>query len=80
MEFLSKETEVEEEVDLIPSEHPEKITSLQELEAKIGQLNELLKKENLKDEDKKKIELLKNLYLQQKNILMKIRQKKLKNK
>ena len=70
VEFLSKETEVEEEVDLIPSEHPEKITSLQELEAKIDQLNELLKKDNLKDEDKKKIELLKNLYLQQKNILI----------
>ena len=55
---------------MIPSEHLEKITSLQELEAKIGQLNELLKKGNLKDEDKKKIELLKNLYLQQKNILI----------
>ena len=80
VKFLSQKTEDEEiieknekkmeEVSLIPSEHPEEITSLPELEAKMAQINELLKNSNLKAEDKKKIELLKNLYLQQKNILI----------
>ena len=54
---------------LIPSEHPEKFTFLQELERKIQVLNKLLDNNNLKPEDKKKLEQLKNLYFQQKNIL-----------
>ena len=67
----SKKEEVEVEEDLlIPSEHPEDITSLPELETKMAQINKLLEKQNLKPEDKKKLEQLKNLYLQQKNILI----------
>ena len=63
--------EIKEEEDLlIPSEHPEAITSLGELEAKLTQINKLLENKNLKVEDKKKLEKLKNLYLQQKNILI----------
>ena len=65
------ETKNEEEEDLlIPSEHPEDITSLPELETKMAQINKLLEHKNLKPEDKKKLEQLKNLYLQQKNILI----------
>ena len=65
------ETKKEEEEDLlIPSEHPEDITSLPELETKMAQINKLLDNKNLKPEEKKKLEQLKNLYLQQKNILI----------
>ena len=84
VDFLSQETEDdggennnkkveiqnEEEDLLIPSEHPEDITSLPELETKMAQINKLLDHKNLKPEDKKKLEQLKNLYLQQKNILI----------
>ena len=64
-------TQKKEEDDfLIPPENPEKITSLSELETKLAQINKLLDNKNLKPEDKKKIDQLKNLYLQQKNILI----------
>ena len=64
-------TQKKEEDDyLVPSEHPEKITSLPELETKLTQINNLLDKKNLKPEEKKKLEQLKTLYLQQKNILI----------
>ena len=63
--------DVEKEEDLlIPSVHPEEITNLNELESKIKDINNLLNKKGLKEEDKKKLEKLKNLYLQQKNILI----------
>ena len=84
VDFLSKETEDdneevettkkqehhEEEDLLIPSDKPEEITSLPELESKMAQIIKLLENKNLKPEDKKKLEKLKNLYLQQKNILI----------
>ena len=65
-----KEKHLEEEDLLIPSDNPEKITSLPELETKMAQINKLLDNKNLKSEDKKKLQKLKNLYLQQKNILI----------
>ena len=66
-----QETENKEEEDvLIPSYNPEKITSLPELETKMEQIKKLLENKNLKSEDKKKLEQLKNLYLQQKNVLI----------
>ena len=68
-EETKEEVEVEEDL-LIPSEHPEDITSLPELETKMAQINKLLENKNLKSEEKKKLEQLKNLYLQQKNILI----------
>ena len=40
------------------------------LETKLAQLNNILDKKNLKPEEKKKLEQLKTLYLQQKNILI----------
>ena len=70
-EVIKKTETVQEEEDiLIPSEHPEDITSLPELEKKLQDINKLLDNKNLKPEDKKKLEQLKNLYLQQKNILI----------
>ena len=67
----AKEEKIPEDENLlIPSEHPEDITSLSELETKMSQINKLLDNKNLKPEDKKKIQQLKNLYLQQKNILI----------
>ena len=77
VDFITQEQEekkdektAEEEQVLIPSEHPENITSLPELEKKLLDIYILLDKNNLKSEDKKKLEQLKKLYLQQKNILI----------
>ena len=70
-ETIKKTDTIQEEEDLlIPLQNPEKITSLPELEKKMQDLNKLLDNKNLKPEDKKKLEKLKNLYLQQKNILI----------
>ena len=86
VEFITQEQEgekdektAEEEQILIPSEHPEKITSLPELEQKLLDIYILLDKKNLKSEDKKKLEQLKKLYLQQKNILIENKTENLKN-
>ena len=68
-EEKDSDDEIEEDL-LIPSEHPEEITNLKELETKMEEINKLLNKKDLKDEDRKKLEKLKNLYLQQKNILI----------
>ena len=55
-------TQKKEEDDyLVPSEQPEKITSLPELETKLAQINNLLDKKNLKPEEKKKLEQVKTL-------------------
>ena len=67
------ENDMDEELEedlMIPSEHPEKITNLKELETKMEDINKLLAKKDLKDEVRKKLEKLINLYLQQKNILI----------
>jgi hypothetical protein len=68
--YKKAETINEEEELLIPSENPEEITSLPELEIKMAQIDKLLKKRNISSGDKKKLEKLKNFYLQQKNILI----------
>ncbi len=60
----------EEEEFLIPSQNPEDTTSLPELEKKMSQLDKLLENKDIKSGDKKKLEQLNNLYLQQKNILI----------
>ena len=62
--------ETEDEDILIPDEHPEKITSLTELEQNINDLNKLLENKKLSEEQRQKLEKLKNLYLQHKNILI----------
>ena len=64
------EDEEEEEDILIPDEHPEKITSLTELEQNIKDIDNLLENKKLDEETKNKLEKLKNLYLAHKNILI----------
>ena len=77
-EIIEKNSTQEEDL-LIPSDHPEEITSLPELETKMAQINKLLENKNLKPEDKKKLEQLKSLYLQQKNILIENKTEQAKN-
>jgi hypothetical protein len=69
---IEEEEELEPEEDdiLVPDEHPEDYTSLEELEHKIKQIKAQLEKKNIKPDDRKKLEKLYNLYLQQKNILI----------
>ena len=62
--------ESEDEDILIPDEYPEKITTLAELEQNIKDINKLLENKKLDEEQRQKLEKLKNLYLQQKNILI----------
>ena len=64
-----KEDEDDEDI-LIPDEHPEETTSLEELDHQLESLSKLLENENLKEEERKKLEKLQKLYTQQKNILL----------
>ena len=66
----SEEKKEEEEITLYPSSVPEEIVSLPEIESKMTQINKLLKNKNINPKDKKTLEKLQNLYLQQKNILI----------
>ena len=64
------EDEDDDEDALIPDEHPELTTSLGELDEQLESIKKLLKKKDLKDEERKKLEKLETLYIQQKNILI----------
>ena len=55
---------------LIPDVNPEKVTSLTELESQLKGILALLENKNISPQDRQKLEQLKNLYLQQKNILI----------
>ena len=73
--FLSNNFPEKEEVQLfdsvlIPDEHPEQITSLPKLQNDLENIKELLEHKKLKEEDRKKLEQLRDLYLKQKNILI----------
>ena len=77
--FLSKNInldKIEEENDdnevlLIPDLHPEKFTTVEELQKDIDRIKALLKNsDNLNEEERKKIEKLLNFYIQQKNIII----------
>ena len=70
-----EDEEAEEDI-LLPDEHPEDFTSLEELEQKIQAIKNHLDKKNIKPEDRRKLEKLYNLYLQQKNILIENETKK----
>ena len=65
-----KKEEKQYENILIPDVNPEKVTSLSELESQLKDILTLLENKNISPEDRKKLEQLKNLYLQQKNILI----------
>ena len=73
VEFLSQNANDEEEeeiYDLIPDEHPEKITSLAVIQNDLDNIRQLLYEKKLKPEDRRKLEQLRDLYLKQKNILI----------
>ena len=55
---------------LMPTEHPEKIVSLEVLQKQLNDIKNLLKNKNLKEKDRLKLEKLSDLYLKQKNILI----------
>ena len=55
---------------LIPDEHPELNTSLEELDQQLESIRKLLKKKELKEEERQKLMKLEKLYTQQKNILI----------
>ena len=59
----------DEEV-LVPDQHPEETTSLEELDDQLTSIKKLLEKKDLKEEEKKKLLKLEKLYSQQKNILI----------
>ena len=71
-----EDIQAEDEDVLLPDEHPEEFTSLEELERKIQQIKVHLDKKNIRPDDRKKLEKLYNLYLQQKNILIENETKK----
>ena len=62
--------EGDDEDILIPDEHPEENTSLEELDEQLESLKKLLEDENLKEEERKKLLKLQKLYTHQKNILL----------
>ena len=71
-----KKEEKKYENILIPDTNPEKVTSLSELETQLKGILALLEKKNISPQDRQKLEQLKNLYLQQKNILIENETKK----
>ena len=75
IDFLNQNEDVDEEEEeydnyLIPDEHPEKITSLAVIQKDLDNIRELLYNTKIKPEDRKKVEQLRDLYMQQKNILI----------
>ena len=81
-EKKEKQEKIEEEEDdddedvLIPDEHPEETTSLEELDEQLTSIKKLLENKDLKEEEKKKLLKLEKLYSQQKNILLDNEEKK----
>ena len=67
--FETDDDDDDEDV-LIPDEHPELNTSLEELEEQLESIRKLLQKKNLKEEERQKLLKLEKLYIQQKNILI----------
>ena len=62
--------ENDDEEILIPDEHPENTTSLEELDEELTSIKNLLEKKELKKEEKNKLLKLEKLYSLQKNILL----------
>ena len=75
-EIISSDEEDDDDI-LIPDEYPEKIISLSQIEQNIKDIEKLLENKKLKEEQKIKLEKLKNLYIQQKNIIIENETKKI---
>ena len=68
-----KEDEDDDDDDeeiLIPDEHPEETTSLEELDDQLTSIKKLLENKDLKESERRKLLKLEKLYSQQKNILL----------
>ena len=74
IELERKKLEISEDNDdedvLIPDEHPELNTSLEELDEQLESIKKLLQKKDLKEVERKKLVKLEKLYNQQKNTLL----------
>jgi hypothetical protein len=71
LDKIEEEENDDNEVLLIPDLHPEKFTTVEELQKDIDRIKALLKNsDNLNEEERKKIEKLQNFYIQQKNIII----------
>jgi len=64
------DVEDDDEDTLVCDEHPEKITDLAELKTKMESIEDYLKKKNLDETKREKLQKLYDLYNQQKNILI----------
>ena len=63
---------------MLPDEHPERTLPLDELEEKLRDISILLQNRLIREEQKKKLAILENLFLQQKNIFIENKTKKVK--
>ena len=63
---------------MLPDEHPENVLQLNDIEEKLRDISILLENKKLREEQRKKIAILKNLFLQQKNIFVENETKKVK--
>ena len=77
-DIIEEEDEVDNDDFMLPDEHPEETLSLNDLEEKLRDISILLENKKLRPEQKKKIAILKNLFLQQKNIFVENETKKVK--
>ena len=70
LSYCCQNEDGDDEDILIPDEHPEENTTLEELDEQLESLKKLLEDENIKEEERKKLLKLQKLYTQQKNILL----------
>ena len=82
-ENLDEENNNDDENDndefMLPDEHPEKTLCLNDIEEKLRDISILLENKKLREEQRRKIAILKNLFLQQKNIFVENETKKVKD-
>ena len=80
---IKENDNIEDENDnddfMLPNEHPENILQLNDIEEKLRDISILLENKKLREEQRKKIAILKNLFLQQKNIFLENETKKVKD-
>ena len=77
---IKENDNIEDENDnddfMLPNEHPENILQLNDIEEKLRDISILLENKKLREEQRRKIAILKNLFLQQKNIFLENETKK----
>ena len=78
-EEITEENENDNDDFMLPDEHPENTLSLNDIEEKLRDISILLENKKLREEQRKKIAILKNLFLQQKNIFVENETRKVKD-